>query len=95
MARYRWEPMKIKAQTAEETELVQTVAGMRYRIEEFRLHDALTRRVFDVARLRGMSEYETMVLLAYHALCGKEAAEEVYSEHLKTCVRPILMKRAQ
>lgn len=87
--------MKINAKTAEEHELVETVAGMRYRIEEFRLHDGLTRRVFDLATVRGMSEYETIVLLAYSALCGREAAQDAYTEHLNLCAtpRPIILKR--
>ena len=83
--------MKIQPKTDDEHAMVQSIAGMRYRIDEFSLHDGLTRAALDSARLRGFNEYETMVLLAYAALCGRESVQDALLEHMTLCIKPLTM----
>lgn len=76
-----WDRPRIKAETAEEIEQVQTLAGLRKRIFEFSRHDPLVRRVMDVAMLNGLNTEEMFARLAYGALIAKDAAEDQLLEH--------------
>jgi hypothetical protein len=77
--------VKIEAKTGEELEQVNTVEGILSRLREFSKNDALTHRVFQFSRYQKLSEYETMVFLAYNALVGREKAVDAYMDHMSVC----------
>jgi hypothetical protein len=67
---------RLKAETAEEIEEIQTIAGIKGRICRSRWFDPLIAQVFRLAERQNLSEEETYVLLAYHALVAKETIEK-------------------
>jgi hypothetical protein len=81
-----WDQPRIKAETAEEIEEIQTGHGLRKRIFEASRHDPLVRRVMDLAMLEGLNTEEMFTRLAYYALVAKDDAEARLLECLQTSV---------
>jgi hypothetical protein len=79
---------KIKAETAEELDQVQTIAGIRNRINEARFYDPLVRQVFRLAKIENLGDEDTFTLLAYHSLVAKENLQNSFLEHLQTTPKP-------
>jgi hypothetical protein len=75
---------RIKADTAEEIEEIQTIAGIKRRIRHSTLSDPLVAQVFRFAERQNLSEEEMYVLLAYHALVAKETLEKDLLNRLST-----------
>lgn len=91
--RQTWERPHIKAETAEEIEQVQTLAGLRKRIFEYSRHDPLIRRVMDLAMMHGLNTEEMFARLAYAALCAKDETEARFLEHMQTCTGGVTVVR--
>lgn len=83
--------MKITPDMTIETEVkeVETIQGIRERIQRFTEHDPLTARVLEVARANNMTAQDAMVLLAYHALMKIETLEELVLKIAQGSVEPV------
>jgi hypothetical protein len=79
-----WDRPHIKAETAEEIEQIQTIAGLRRRIFEMRQHDPLVRRVLDISMVEGLNTEETFARLSYFALVAKDEADDRLLEYMQT-----------
>ena len=73
-----WNVQRIKAETAEEIEQIQTPTGIRKRLWEVGYrNDPIVSRIFDLARHEGLSGEDTYTLLAYYALADRERLEQL------------------
>jgi hypothetical protein len=79
---------KIKAETAEELEQVQTIAGMRSRIVGAQLFDPLVKQVFRIAKITNLGGEDTYTLMAYHSLVAKESLQQQLVEHIQRMPSP-------
>jgi len=73
----------------EETTEVESIQGIRERIQRFTQHDVLSACVLSIARENNMTSQDAMVLLAYHALMKIEALEEVIAK--MTVTPPVIV----
>ena len=78
--------MKLKPETPEEIESVETVEGMWERILEYSGHDPFTSVVFLKAKFLKLSEEKTAKLLAYEAL---KTIEGMRADYLKQAMLKI------
>ncbi len=82
-----WGDWKLAPQTAEERKEVETVQGMRKRINEMSRHDPLVRSVMDASYYQGLSGEDTMTTLAYHALLRYERIRDLQLDVALTTVQ--------
>ena len=73
---------KLKPETPDKIREAETIQGKRKHIYELAYHDALVRRVLDMARHEGLSGEDTMTVIAYYALIEKERITDAYLENI-------------
>jgi hypothetical protein len=80
---------KLAPDTPEKAREAETIQGKRKHIYELAYHDALVRRVLDMARHEGLSGEDTMTTLAYYALIEKERMTDAYLDNAMRSPGPI------
>ena len=90
-----WEQKRIKAQTAEEIEQIQTPAGIRKRLFEAQYYDPIVHSVLRLAQMQDLSGEDTFALLAYHALVAKEEGQLREIERLNMTLTPSIIVRPE
>lgn len=69
-------PMKLRAQTAEDCEQIQTENGLRKRMLEFAYRGEFANNIpmacFNLSRQQGLSSEHTAWLIAYNSVCALE-----------------------
>lgn len=81
--------------TSEQLKKLETVDGMREALKAHAMHSPLVRRVFDIARYQGMSEEDTMVFLAFHAVCHGERMGDMYQQRMQRETVPYMLVRGE
>jgi hypothetical protein len=74
---------KLRPTSEAEQALAQSPAGMRELLRQHQLHNPLVRTVLRTTEC--LSELDAMTVLAFHAVCSMEDAQQAQVDHLMRC----------
>lgn len=81
---------KLKPASDAELELAKSPAGIRELINRHQVHSPLVRTVLRTTE--GLSELDTMTLLAFYAISGMEDSQQSYADHMTRCAAPLMCR---